>query len=339
MKRSSAKRLMLVVTLLTFHIAGGLFLGHKWFESRLDEAVPGVEGEFFIVESGSTIREIAELMEERGIISSSFLLRLHMRLEYPGASIKAGEYQFNYPVTIRRTALKLVQGRVFYHRVTVPEGLDWQETAASLEAQGYGKKQEFLELIADPGQVLDLDPEADNLEGYLFPETYFVTRDVTPKEIIEMMVSRFRRNWTGELSSRAGDLEMSVREVVTLASLIEKEASLPGERPLVSSVFHNRLKSGMKLGCDPTVIYAVKLVKPWDGIIHRSDLQLDSPYNTYIYPGLPPGPIASPGLASIRAALFPEDTGLLYFVSRNDGSHVFSENYRDHAEAVEKYQR
>ena len=132
---------------------------------------------------------------------------------------------------------------------------------------------------------------------------------------------------------------MSIREVVTLASLIEKETSLRAERTLVSSVFHNRLEKGMKLACDPTVIYAVKLVKPWDGIIHRSDLQLDSPYNTYLYPGLPPGPIANPGIDSIRAALFPEKSDFLFFVSRNDGSHIFSEKYSDHALAVKKYQR
>jgi len=278
-------------------------------------------------------------MCSRRIVGSAFLFRLHMRLEHRHESIKAGEYRFIHPVTVRRVAAQLVEGRVYYHRITVPEGLDWQETAETLSRQGFGESRQFLDLIADPGPILDLDPEARNLEGYLFPETYFVTRDATPEEIIGMMVERFRKNWSADLAGRAESLGLSVREAVTLASLIEKETALPGERPLVSSVFHNRLQRGQKLACDPTVIYAVKLVKPWDGVINQSDLKLDSPYNTYLYPGLPPGPIASPGLASIRAALFPEETDFLFFVSRNDGSHIFSSNYRDHAAAVNRYQR
>jgi UPF0755 protein len=153
------------------------------------------------------------------------------------------------------------------------------------------------------------------------------------------MVSHFREIWTQEYSRRAQELEFSIREVITLASLIEKETSLSGERPLVSAVFHNRLRQNLKLACDPTVIYAVNLIKEFDGVINQSDLDLDSPYNTYLYPGLPPGPIANPGLDSIEAALYPADVEYLYFVSTNEASHIFSINYRDHQRAVDKYQR
>lgn len=325
--------------MLLILVSATLLAGYSWFNKKLDQVSVTAEDELFVVPSGATIKEVSELLEERGIIESALIFRLFMKLEYRGASIKAGEFMFEPPVTIRSAALKLVEGRVYYHRVTVPEGLDWQETAEILSGQGFGSAEEFLDLIDSPQMVRDLDPEAANLEGYLFPETYFVTHDTSPGKIIELMVDRFRLNWTEEFQKQALSLDMSIREVITLASLIEKETSLEAERPLVSSVFHNRLAKGMKLACDPTVIYAVKLVKPWDGVINRSDLQLDSPYNTYIYPGLPPGPIANPGIDSIRAALFPEKSDFLFFVSRNDGSHVFSENYSDHAVAVRMYQR
>ena len=326
--------LMLIVL-----VSATLVSGYSWFNRQLDKVSVTAEDQLFIVPSGASIKEVAELLEEKGIIESALIFRLFMKMEYRDASIKAGEFKFEPPVTVRSAALKLVEGKVYYHRVTVPEGLDWQETAGAISAQGFGSAEEYLELIASPRLVRDLDPDAGNLEGYLFPETYFVTRDTSPKEIIALMVDRFRKNWTEEFQEQALSLGMSIREVITLASLIEKETSLQAERRLVSSVFHNRLAQGIKLACDPTVIYAVKLVKPWDGIINRSDLQLDSPYNTYIYPGLPPGPIANPGIDSIRAALFPEKSDFLFFVSRNDGSHIFSEKYSDHALAVRKYQR
>ena len=337
--RSLLKWFSVLLLMLMMAIAGSLFLGHRWYENQLDLEMTDAVGEFITVRQGASIRQVAELLEEEGIIRSAFLFRLHMRIDHPEASVKAGEYLFERPATTRRAAAKLVEGDVYHHRITVPEGLDWQETAELLGRQGFGSKEEFAKLISDPGLISSLDPEADNLEGYLFPETYFVTRETTPAEIVSLMVSRFRTHWSEEWDRRAKDLGMSVRDIVTLASLIEKETALAEERPLVSSVFHNRLAEDMKLACDPTVIYAVKRVKPWDGIIHQSDLELDSPYNTYLYPGLPPGPIASPGLASIRAALYPAETMLLFFVSRNDGSHVFSDSYSQHAAAVKKYQR
>jgi peptidoglycan lytic transglycosylase G len=325
--------------LVVFLLSAGLFAGYSWFNSKLDSVFEIAEEDFFIVPPGASIKKVAGQLEAENIVESAFLFRLHMRIDHRDVSIKAGEYRFFSPVSIRMVAEKLIDGDIYYHRITVPEGLEWQETAAVLSSQGFGQTGEYLDLIAVPDLIRDLDPEAENLEGYLFPETYFVTRGTTPEEIIGLMVGRFRKIWTKEFQDQAVSLDMSPRAVITLASLIEKETSLPGERILVSSVFHNRLEQNIKLACDPTVIYAVKLVKPWDGIIHLSDLRLDSPYNTYIYTGLPPGPIANPGLDSVRAALYPEQSDLLFFVSKNDGSHIFSTNYRDHADAVRMYQR
>ena len=333
------KTAALILLLLVILAAATIAAGYYWFEGKLDQESAAGREELFVVPPGASIQEVARLLEEAGVIESALLFRIHMKFRQGDASVKAGEYRFIPPVTIRRTAERLIEGRVFYHRITVPEGLDWRETAAALSGHDFGGEEEYLALVSVPDLVSAFDPKAENLEGYLFPETYSVTRGTTPSEIVRLMVSRFKESWTGEFEKRAGELDMSMREIITLASLIEKETARPEERPLVSAVFHNRLRLGMKLGCDPTVIYAVKRVKPWDGIIHRSDLDLDSPYNTYLYPGLPPGPIASPGLESIRAALYPAESEFLYFVSRNDGSHIFSSTYADHSRAVDRYQR
>jgi UPF0755 protein len=253
--------------------------------------------------------------------------------------LKAGEYQFAKPESLEEVITKIAAGRVYYHRVTIPEGLELAQIATIFVESGFGTQDRFLSLMNDTGPIAELDSSANNLEGYLFPETYFLTSGMSELEILELMLRNFRDFWSEANRQRSKDLDMTLREVLTLASLIEKETGLDHERPLVSAVFHNRLQRNMKLACDPTVIYAVKQVKPYDGVIHRSDLELDSPYNTYLYPGLPPGPIANPGRRSIEAALFPAESDYLYFVSRNDGSHIFSTNYRDHHRAVLQYQR
>lgn len=233
----------------------------------------------------------------------------------------------------------LHEGRIRYYSVTVPEGLDMKEIAEIFVSAGFGSREKFEETFRDTDLIRHLDPVAENLEGYLFPETYYLTSDLSASEITGMMVEGFLDFWSPRHEKRAKELELTTRDSVTLASLIEKETALMEERALVSAVFHNRLDLNMRLGCDPTVIYAVKQVKPYDGVINRSDLALDSPYNTYLYPGLPPGPIANPGRASLNAALNPAESDYLYFVSRNDGSHVFSKTSREHNRAVQLYQR
>ncbi|MFQ5740120.1 MAG: endolytic transglycosylase MltG [Acidobacteriota bacterium] len=293
----------------------------------------------FFIPRGQSATAIAASLESDGIIHSARLFRWYLRLHGDSPSLRAGEYRFDRPMSLVEVAAKLRRGEIYYHKVTIPEGLDLNEICAQLASKGFGRLEHLLQIARKPGMIADLDPRATDLEGYLFPETYSLTRGVDERSILQAMVDRFRKVWTPERWTRARELGMTMREVITLASLIEKETRLPRERPFVSAVFHNRLKKNMNLECDPTVIYAVKSIKAYDGVIHRSDLRIDSPYNTYRYPGLPPGPIAAPGAASIDAALFPADVDYLYFVSKNDGSHVFSLRYRNHKRAVLKYQR
>jgi len=312
-----------------------------WFRIQLNQPFKGyVEQEIRInVARGSTVSAIGDLLEGKGVISSSRLFRLYVHLKDLSTDLKAGEYHFNKSVSLKDVVDVIESGRVYYHRVTVPEGLEIPLIAEIFVQAQFGDIPTFQTVMNNPQMISDLDPEAEGLEGYLFPETYFLTSGTNEREIVAMMLANFRQFWTPEKDRRAKKLGMTVREIITLASLIEKETGMDSERPLVSAVFHNRLQKNMKLACDPTVIYAVKRVKPYDGVINRSDLELDSPYNTYVYPGLPPGPIANPGRRTIEAALYPADSEYLYFVSRNDGSHIFSSDYRDHARAVNRYQR
>ena len=295
----------------------------------------GFEGEvFLVIERGTPSREIARALAGRGVLEKEWPF-LAVRALRPRAVLHAGEYRFSGPASPWEIFDRLARGDVYYHAVTIPEGtnifdavtiisqLDWID-AAAVEA-----------VVRSPALIADLDPKAATLEGYLFPSTYFITRDTPAEEICRMMTDEFRRAWASL------ETDADVHETVTLASLVEKETAVPDERPLIASVFWNRLRRGMKLECDPTVIYAALLEGVWDGVIHRSDLARDNPYNTYRYPGLPPGPIASPGLDSIRAVLAPPETSYLFFVALPDGSgrHAFSETIAAHNRAVGRYRR
>lgn len=295
--------------------------------------------QLIVIQRGSTVPQIARTLESYGIVRSSLFFEWYARFTHRPLVLQAGEYRFEGPLNLPTVTRKLSSGLVHHYRVTIPEGLIMDEIAERFMAQGFGTKEKFLETMNRTAAIHDWDSTTDNLEGYLFPDTYFVTRDMSEQQIVEAMVANFKKAWTPERLERAKELKLTTREVITLASLIEKETALASERSLVSAVFHNRLRRNLKLACDPTVIYAVKLVKEYDGVINQSDLELDSPYNTYLYPGLPPGPIANPGLESIDAALYPAEVDYLYFVSKNDGGHLFSTSYRDHTQAVAEYQR
>ncbi len=328
--------------MLLLAIGGAAGAGGAWtVRERLYAPFPEARSEevFFEVRPGEPAARIARRLEKERVIDSDFWFRLYLRLQGEDFHLKAGEYRFDEPESAIDVAHKLHEGEVYHHKVTVPEGRDRWEVARIWEEAGFGGHGEFFQLFASPEPIRELDPLAADLEGYLFPETYLLPRGTRPERIVRLMVQGFTKIWNEERRRRAERLGLTPRQVVTLASLIEEETGHPEERRLISAVFHNRLRMNMKLECDPTVIYAVKRVKPWDGIIHRSDLQFDSPYNTYLYPGLPPGPISNPGLASIDAALDPAQSEYLFFVSRNDGSHVFSETYREHARAVREFQR
>jgi UPF0755 protein len=224
----------------------------------------------------------------------------------------------------------LARGDVFTRTVTFREGLNIREMAPVFEKSGLGSAEDFLREASDGARIAALDPDAASLEGYLFPDTYPLPRRAGASGAVDAMVARFVRAFDPELRAAAAEVHMSVRDVVTLASLIELEAKQADERPIISGVFHRRLKIGMLLQCDPTVVYALARAGTWTGSIHKPDLQIDSPYNTYRYAGLPPGPIASPGRASLVAAVHPADVPYLYFVAKNDGTHAFAATLAEH---------
>jgi len=335
--RGRALRVLALLSMMIVAGLGGLFLA-----SRLVTApYKGFSGpEVFVdIPRGTSVPEIGRILHRAGVVSHPRLFGWYVRLAYPTSSLKAGEYRFDRASSMREVAGKLSRGEVYVIKVTVPEGFSRADIVGLLVENGIGTTDKLMAATRDTKLIAKLDSRATDLEGYLFPDTYFFSRRISEKEVVQRMVSRFLGAWTPERQKKAQELNMTLREVLTLASIVEKETALPAERPLVSAVFHNRLKKNIALGSDPTVIYSVKLVKEYDGVIHQSDLKLDSPYNTYIYYGLPPGPIASPGLASIEAALSPAEVNYLYFVSRNDGSHLFTENYQEHLRGVRQYQR
>jgi len=260
-----------------------------------------------------------------------------MKVVRHGESLKAGIYEFNKPMSAADALEKLIRGDVVARSVTIREGLDRFAIARLFAAEGFGRAKEWDKLTGDPELIRDLAPEATSLDGYLFPDTYKFNPGTPPRTIIAAMVQDFRKHFGGEVAFISTGLNL--HQTVTLASIVETEAKLPQERPLVASVYLNRFRKNMLLGADPTVIYALKLAGTWDGNIHKADLQIDSPYNTYRKHGFPPGPIANPGLASLHAAAAPATSDFLYFVAKHDGSHAFSTNIDDHNRNVEIYQR
>jgi UPF0755 protein len=291
------------------------------------------------IKPGSSVSAIARQLYRSHIISNYYHFRIYYRLFFNNMSFKTGEYQFDRPMTMKEVIEKLYEGLVVLHKITIEEGLIIPEIAQRLANQGHPgiDPREFTRLARSPRLILSLDPEAPDLEGYLFPDTYMVRKDITSQEMVQLMVHRFKDTFSNSMKWRAQELNLSVRQVVTLASLIEKETSSREERFLISSVFHNRLRQGMGLDCDPTVIYALKRDNLYNGKLGWKDLKYDSPYNTRLYRGLPPGPICSPGFDSLEAALYPENTKYLYFVAKDSRSHYFSETLAEHNRAVRKY--
>ena len=293
----------------------------------------------FEVEKGQTAKEIALNLKKNGIIKKTWPFLAGYRIFFSAQSLKAGEYAIAIPDSPKNILHVLSEGSVYLHSITIPEGLIIQEIAGLLDSEDFAAKQDFLQDVAETSIISSLDKDAPNLEGYLFPETYRFSKGTSSEEIVAAMVFQFTKVFSQEWIERAAELEMSIRDIVTLASLIEKETSLRKEKKTISAVFHNRLRIGMKLDCDPTIIYVLKLEGRFKNRLRTRDLKYDSPFNTYLYSGLPPGPIANPGRGSLEAALYPTDEKFLYFVSKNDGSHHFSQTFREHQNAVNKYQR
>jgi UPF0755 protein len=290
------------------------------------------------IPQGTGGRAIGRRLAEAGVVRDEWTFRLAVWRYGAGRALRAGEYRFTEAATPRQVIDRLARGDVFLRAITFPEGLTIREMAAIYEERGFGTAASFRDAAGDPTPIRDLDPRAPDLEGYLFPETYALTRSATAADLVGMMVRQFRKTFDSLWQARGPAYARSVRETVTLASLVEKETARPEERTTVAGVYANRLRIGMGLQCDPTVIYALMRAGQWDGNITRAGLQIDSPYNTYRYAGLPPGPIAAPGRGALEAALTPAGVPYLYFVSRNDGSHVFATTLDEHNRNVHEFQ-
>lgn len=289
----------------------------------------------FTVSPGQGLKKTARALTEEGLVSDALRFTILARLDKKDKRLKAGEYFFSSTMTPAEILDRMVEGRVHLYRLTIPEGYNRVQIAAAVAAAGLESEKDFLDAASDPETARSLGIEADTLEGYLFPDTYYFPRGLDSATIIATMVKQFKAAFQPAWEEKARAMGMTVHEVVTLASIIEKETGSPEERPLISSVFHNRLKKGMRLETDPTVIYGIP---NFDGNIKRRHLETYTPYNTYKIKGLPPGPIASPGALAMEAALYPARTDYLFFVSRKDGTHQFSTTIKAHNAAVRKYQ-
>ena len=332
------KRILLVLVVLLLVVAAA---GAAWTYVSMERPYKGyAEAEQFVeIPAGSGTVSMGRRLAEMGVIRSAPAFRLAVWMRGAGRRLQAGEYRFDRPMTTAEVVDKIARGDVYVRAITFREGLTVREMAALFESGGFGSAADFIAASKNAQLVNDIDAGARDLEGYLFPDTYTLQRRTTAEQLVERMVNRFKKSLTPELQQQAAGRGLSVRQLVTLASLVEKETGKAEERPVIAGVYTNRLRIGMGLQCDPTVIYALLLAGRYDGNIRKGDLQIDSPYNTYRYPGLPPGPIAAPGEASLAAAANPADVPYLYFVSRNDGSHVFATTLEEHNRNVNEFQR
>lgn len=324
---------LLVLLALVAVLAGWVWL---WLLlARPYQAFP-TGGVFVEVARGARLRQIAAMLEEKGVIRSRVAFEVLGR--WRGQPLQAGEYFFNRPRTAEEVFRILSEGRIYTQTFTVPEGLTVFEIADLVERSKLAPREDFLAAVHDTSLIRDIAPSARTLEGFLFPATYQFPRRVSAREVAAAMVRRFREVWS-TLPNNPLPRGFSVEQLVTLASLVESETGVADERPVIAGVFYNRLRLGMALECDPTVIYALELAGKYRGSLLKRDLRFDSPYNTYRHRGLPPGPIANAGEAALRAALEPAKTDYLYFVSDAQGGHFFSRTLREHNDNVARYRR
>jgi UPF0755 protein len=320
---------ILGVVLLVASIAGGILF------ARAARSYGAFSGTIYVdLPRGMSTNGIATELAKAGVVASPLDFWV-ARLANRGRRLKAGEYRFDHPASAIEVVSRIARGDIFFFELKVPEGKNTFDIGAAVEQFGVIKAADFVKAAQDPALIHDLDPRAPSLEGYLFPSTYRLNHRTTPEQLCRMMTDRFRAAW------RSLNSDAVVHDAITLASLVEKEDKVDEERPLIAAVFANRLRLGMKLECDPTTIYAAQLLGVYRGTIYRSDLDRDHPYNTYTHVGLPPGPIANPGIPSIQAALHPAASQALYFVRRPDdtGAHQFSVTLSEHTIAAEKYRR
>jgi len=326
------RRLLFFLPLFLFLLIGGTGL---WYRSYLTTASPGSGAVIINIPKGAGVRGIGALLAANGLLEND--LRYLCLVYFSGlkTKLKAGEYSIPLGLTPPEVLRLLASGSTLRHHVTIPEGMTAEQIAAIFEQDGWVRRGRFLALVEDATFIARLGIAARNLEGYLFPETYTLVRNETDEgTVIRMMVARFQQVWKELEISEDHDLDR--HQLLTLASIVEKETGVAAERPLIARVFYNRLAKKMRLQSDPTVIYSIR---DFNGNLTKADLKRETPYNTYIIPALPLGPICNPGRAALEAVLRPADSDALYFVSKNDGTHIFSTNLADHNRAVQTYQR
>ncbi|MBI1357951.1 MAG: endolytic transglycosylase MltG [Acidobacteria bacterium] len=333
------RRILLISLAFVVVAVGAAALAGAYVWRALERPYAGFEGELlFDYAEGTPTRALARQLQDAGVIESEYWF-LAARALRPGVTLQAGEYQFTEPASVWDVYRKLADGRVYLRPLTVPEGLTRFEVAALVAGAGYGTVDEVTALTADPTPVKDLFPQAKTLEGCLLPETYFFARSASAASVIGAMVDGFRKAF--EKAGQGKSTPLDPYQVLIMASLVEKETGVPTERPLVSSVYHNRLRDHMLLQCDPTIIYGLVLEDRYKGVLYEPEIRDPHPYNTYVHAGLPPGPIANPGKASLEAAFHPAESSFLYFVAEKRGApqHVFSKNLAAHNKAVAQYRK
>ena len=329
-------KLLVALVVIGLAAAGAGYFGL----TRVNQPYKGYASPDVFVEipPGDGPARIGQRLVEAGVVPDAVTFRGAVWLSGQARELKAGEYRFERPMTALEVVDKIAKGDVYRRLVTFREGLTIAEMAQVFGSEGLGKASEFVAAARNAEIIRAIDPDAKDLEGYLFPETYTVGRDVSADALVTEMVELFLQTFTPALREAAKAQGLTVREAVTVASLVEKETAVPEERPLVAAVYLNRQRIKMPMQADPTVIYALQRAGRYSGNLRRDDLQFDSPYNTYRYAGLPPGPIAAPGKASLEAVATPAAVDYLYFVSRNDGSHVFAQTLEEHNANVRKLQ-
>ncbi len=336
------KPLAVLATLLILLLGAVSF----WIYSSVTSSVTHDKTEQYIqIEKGQAPDKIIAKLENEGVIKSSTAAMIYLRATGDSNKLQAGDYKFKSPISLIEVVRELKEGKSRSKKLTIPEGWTRFEIAKRLAANFPTDppmdEKAVLYLLNDASLISDIDPNADNLEGYLYPTTYEFPLDATPQDAIKRMVAQFRTTWKPEWTAKARERGLSNRQVVTIASLIENESKFESERRIVSSVIQNRLQRGMALGIDATNVYIAKLLGRWDGVIHKSDIEINHPYNTRKISGLPPGPISSASESSLEAALNPATTNYLYYVlnvERNDGSHNFYESAAQFEQGKAKYQ-
>ena len=331
---------ILAALILVVLLAAGAAAGYIWYSIEKPYGTIPAEGLYVDIPHGASRRAVAHILNKAGVIRNSFAFELYAR-RHPKRTLEAGEYLFEHPMAGKDVFWKLANGEVYQQPFTVREGETVFDIARDLEAAKYMTADDFLKAAEDTSQIKDLFPAARTLEGFLFPATYNLPKHAPAEELTGMMVRKFREKLANVLPNgpEGSDPPVSIGAVVTLASLVERETPKPDERPLVAGAFTNRLAKNMPLQCDPTVIYALQMDDEYNGSLRLRDLRINSPYNTYMNRGLPPGPIGNPGEVALRAALHPAETDYLYFVANTQGGHFFAATLAEHNKNVAKYHR